>query len=137
MNSHLSSLFSRRQLKGLQKLGDVMMPAGNGFPSFSQTGCIQHVDIAMGSAHPDDVRDFGYLLLLLHYAPKPIVTWIVKLADQPDRFPEVLASQLRKLNIGIKGVVVSLYYSGKTGFGQTRSPLDVIEFSLTCKPLDQ
>jgi len=137
MSKHQSSLFTRRQLMGLQKLGNIVMPGGNGFPSFSQTGCIQHVDITMGSAHPDDVRDFGYLLLLFHYLPKLAVTWIIKLADQPDRFPEILASQLRKLNIGIKGVVVSLYYSGKTGFGQSLSPLDVIEFSLNCKSLDQ
>ena len=137
MSDFTSGLFTLKQLRGLQKLGDILMPAGHGFPSFSESGCIHQVDTAMGSAHPDDIRDFGFLLLLCYYAPVTVIRWIVSCADHAERFPNLLAIQFRKLNIGIKGVVVSLYYSGKVGIGQTGSPLDVIELKLTCKPLDQ
>lgn len=133
MNQLTSTLFSVRQLKGLQKLGDVIMPGGKEFPSFSETGCIAFVDTAMGSAHPDDIRDFGFLLLFFYVAPVKVIHWIVKLADNADYFPAAIATLLRKLNIGIKGVVVSLYYSGKTGLGITHNPLDTIDFSLTCE----
>ena len=133
MNQYTSSLFSVRQLKGLQKLGDVMMPGGQGFPAFSETGCLAYVDTAMGSAHPDDIRDFGMLLLFFYAAPITVIHWVLKLADNADRFPTAVAALLRKLNIGIKGVVVSLYYSGKTGLGVSHNPLDTIEFSLTCE----
>ena len=132
-NTHTSTLFSVRQLKGLQKLGDVMMPGGQGFPSFSETGSIAYVDTAMGSAHPDDIRDFGLLLLFFYVAPVPVIHWVVTLADNSERFPPGIAALLRKLNIGIKGVLVSLYYSGKPGLGVSQNPLDTIDFSLSCE----
>ena len=128
-----STLFSVRQLQGLQKVGDVMMPPGPNTPSFTEVGCINYVDTAMSAAHPDDIRDFGYLLNFFYIAPTPVIHWVLKLADHADRFPPVIAAQLRKLNIGIKGVVVSLYYSGKTRLGINESPLDAIDFSLTCE----
>lgn len=128
-----STLFSYRQLLGLQKLGDVMIPGDREFPAFSETGCLAYVDTAMGSAHPDDIRDFGFLLWFFYLAPTPLIRSVVWLADNAEQFPNAIAGLLRKLNIGLKGVVVSLYYSGKTGLSGGTSPLDIIEFSLTCE----
>lgn len=136
MTQNISHLFTVNQLKGLEKLGDIMMPANNEFPSFSESGCITDVDITMSSAHKDDIRDFGYLLLFCRYTPNALIRMIIQLADSADRFPNWIAPLLRKLNIGIKGVVVSLYYSGRQGFTQGDTALDVIDFNLTCDTSD-
>lgn len=136
MSPSTSTLFSVNQLKGLEKLGDIMMPSNQSFPSFSESGCIASVDTAMGSAHPDDIRDFGYFLLFCRYAPPALIKLIIQLADNANRFPTWLAPLLRTLNIGIKGVVISLYYSGQQGFRQGSTPLEAIDYSLTCDTTD-
>jgi hypothetical protein len=130
-----SELFSTKQISGLNKLGDIIMPENGEFPAFSKTGCAHHIDIAMMNAHPDDVRDFGFLLLFCYYSPAMMIRLILDCADNADRFPFFITPLLRKLNIGIKGVVVSLYYSGENGLSSnSKSTLDVIDFNLTCTP---
>ncbi|MEZ5504815.1 MAG: hypothetical protein R3F47_14705 [Gammaproteobacteria bacterium] len=130
-----STLFSVRQLNGLQKLGDVMLPANGEFPAFSATGCIERIDDLMGTAHPDDVRDFGLLLLVFHYLPPFVIDWIVRLADSADRWPAFIAPLLRQLNIGIKGVVLSLYYSGyQRTTSRAKNPLHAIDYQVHCAP---
>ena len=135
MSLGASSLFSVRQLQGLEKLGDVMLPGNQDFPSFSATGCIERIDDLMGTAHPDDVRDFGLLLLAIHYLPTIMVEWLVRLADGADRWPAFIAPLLRTLNIGIKGVVLSLYYSGyHRSTYQGKTGLDAIDYHVHCAP---
>lgn len=130
-----STLFSTRQLQGLCKLGDIVLPGQGAFPAFSSTGCVEHVDALLGTAHPDDVRDLGWLLLVIHYLPGFAVEWIVRLADSADRWPALLAPLLRTLNIGIKGVVFSLYYSGyHRATYQGKTGLDAIDYHVHCAP---
>jgi aldehyde dehydrogenase (NAD+) len=52
------------------------------------------------------------LLSLIRFLPRPAVRAIVWLADHHRSVPEPLAGVLRLLNIGVKGVVMTLYYSG-------------------------
>lgn len=135
MSLGASTLFNARQLSGLQKLGDILVPANGEFPAFSTTGCIERIDDLMGTAHPDDVRDFGLLLLAFHYLPVFVIEWIVRLADSADRWPALIAPSLRTLNIGIKGVVLSLYYSGYHRITyQGKTGLDVIDYHVHCTP---
>lgn len=138
MSLGASSLFTVRQLSGLQKLGDIMLPANGEFPAFSATGCIERIDDLMGTAHPDDVRDFGMLLLVFHYLPPFVIAWIVQLADSANRWPALIAPLLRTLNIGIKGVVFSLYYSGyHRATWQGRNGLAAIDYHVHCAPDQQ
>lgn len=135
MSLGASSLFSARQLNGLQKLGDIMLPANGEFPQFSTTGCIERIDDLMGTAHPDDIRDFGLLLLMMHFLPEFAVEWIVRLSDSAERWPAMIAPLLRTVNIGIKGVVFSLYYSGyhRTTY-QGKTGIDAIDYHVHCAP---
>lgn len=135
MSLGASSLFTTRQLSGLRKLGDIMLPPNGDFPAFSSTGCIERIDDLMGTAHPDDVRDFGLLLLVIHYLPAFAVEWIVRLADSADRWPSFIAPLLRMMNIGIKGVVFSLYYSGYHRASYTgKTGPEAIDYHVHCAP---
>lgn len=135
MSLGASSLFNAPQLSGLRKLGDIMLPANGDFAAFSSTGCIERIDDLMSTAHPDDVRDFGLLLQVCHYLPRFAVEWIVKLADNADRLPGFIAPLARTLNIGIKGVVVSLYYSGhRPATWRGKTGLDTIDYHVHCAP---
>lgn len=135
MSLGASSLFNARQLNGLQKLGDIVLPGYGEFPRFSDTGCIEHIDDLMSPAPPDDLKDLGKLLLVFHYLPTFAIEWILRLADGADRWPALIAPLLRTLNIGTKGVVFSLYYSGhhRTTY-QGKTGLDVIDYHVHCAP---
>ena len=135
MSLGASSLFSRRQLNGLIRIGDLMLPANGRFPAFSQTGCVERIDDLMGTAHPDDIRDLGLLLLVFNYLPTVMLRWILQLIDKTEQMPSFIAPLFRTLNIGIKGVVLSLYYSGYSRVTyQGPSALDAIDYQVHCAP---
>ena len=135
MSLGASSLFTQRQLSGLCRVGDLMMPANGKFPTFSQTGCIERIDDLMGTAHPDDIRDLGLLLLVFNYLPKFSLHWILQLIDKTEQMPGFIAPLFRTLNIGIKGVVFSLYYSGYSRVTyQGPTGLDAMDYQVHCAP---
>ncbi len=130
-----SELYSRQQLKGLNKLGDQMIPANEEFPSFSQTGCIEYIDTVMGAAHKDDQQAFGLLLWVLSYTPTLFIQWLLKLLDKTETLPPVMAGPFRLLNVSLRGVVYTLYYSNKTApFYRGNKVFDVIDYHVHCKP---
>lgn len=130
-----SELFSVRQLNGLQRVGDLLIPANGQFPAFSSTGSIERIDDLMGAAHPDDVRDFGYLLLVLNYLPVFVIRILLDLTSKTEQMPALIAPLFRQLNIGLKGVVFSLYYSGYQRATYTgANTLDVIDYHVHCAP---
>ena len=45
----MSLYLSQFELCGLNKVGDLVVPGGYGFPSFSETGCVNHVDDVMAA----------------------------------------------------------------------------------------
>ena len=58
----VSKYFSRNQLFGLLKAGDVILPGTDVSPSFSRIGCIDHVDRMAAYLSSDDL--FGLRMLL-------------------------------------------------------------------------
>ncbi len=116
-----SRYLNSRALTGLSRLGDVMLPGGEGMPRFSATGCLEHLDTLLQASHPDDVRDLGRLLWLVSLAPSVMLRGLLRLLDRAEQLPAPLAGGLRLLNVGLKGVILSLYYSGLTGTYYTDS----------------
>ena len=138
MSLGASSLFTQRQLNGLTRIGDLMLPANGRFPAFSQTGCIERIDDLMGTAHPDDIRDLGLLLLVFNFLPVFVLRWVLQLVDKAEQMPSFIAPIFRTLNIGVKGVVLSLYYSGYSRVTyQGKSALDAIDYEVHCAPDQQ
>lgn len=127
-----SSVLGRRALVAFNRLGDLMIPGGEGFPSFSETGCIAHIDDMMPHAPQDDVKSLNLLLTVLGYCPTFILRGIVWTTDRGRDWPEPVGTLVRMLDTGLRSVVVSLYFSGKSGGGfQGATPLDLIDYHLT------
>ena len=132
----MSKYLSQTELRGLSRLGDIVVPGGYGQPSFSQTGCVSHIDELMAATPPADVKDFKLLMKAFSIAPVFVIRGILKLVDKNNRFPEPIAGLLRLLSIGIKGVVFSLYYSNKTReFYQGPSVHESIGYHVHCEPI--
>ena len=110
----ISKYFSQNQLKGLLKAGDIILPGTDTSPSFSETGCINHIDRMAGFLNEDDLGGLHLLLGIFRWAPKWTIYLILTACNYSKRFPGFLGAGFRMLEIGIKGVIFSPYYSNLT-----------------------
>lgn len=110
-----SKYLSENQLKGLLKTGDVVLPGTTQSPSFSQTGCIHHVDRMAAYLSEEDLGGLRLVLGLFRWLPSQVISLIMAMAERNQYFPGPLGAGLRMLEIGIKGATMSLYYSNLTG----------------------
>mgnify|MGYP007059405198 FL=1 len=106
-SKHLSAW----QMKGLGKVGDVVVPGDDVLPSFTESGSIEHVDRMLDHMTDFDRDGVKALLTLLRCLPGPLIAAILWVVQQDRRLPGPLGAACRMVNIGIKGVVLSLYYS--------------------------
>jgi hypothetical protein len=115
MSAVQSEFLNQRQLNALERLGDLLLPGGEGFPTFSATGCLAHVDELLAATPAQDLRDLRLLLTLLSVFPGGLLKALLNMIEARERFPNSIAAPLRLLNLGLKGIIFSLYYSGLTG----------------------
>ena len=126
-----STYFSNSAIKGLTRIGNILIPGSGAFPSFSEFKCIDHIDEVLAFAPKDDIKDLGMVLGILSVFPNIILTWLVKLMANAHRNHGPVGSMLRLLNMGIRGIVFSLYYSDKPGNAYTgKNPDEMIGFTL-------
>lgn len=126
---YTSKFFNRNQLRGLLKTGDVVLPGTNKLPSFSQTGCIVHVDRMAAYLSADDLSSLRLILSIFHCSPKWLIRLVMTLATYNSRFPWLLGAGLRMLEIGLKGATMSLYYSDLVGTEYDRARVyEVLEW---------
>ncbi len=97
--------------RGLRRLGDVLIPGDGDMPSFSASGCAAHADHMLEHMYDDDRVGVVGALTLCAFLPRPIIRGLFAMTDRHKNAPEPIAGLLRMANIGIKGVVMTLYYS--------------------------
>jgi hypothetical protein len=134
-----SHFISSAQYRGLQKLGDGMCPGDDDFPSFSACGCGEHVDEILELMNPGDLAQLKQLLTAAAAMPAAGVQQLLKAAERSPHMSDSnpLAPTLRFLRLGLRGLVLSLYYSGRTGADHTGpSPLDVIGYEVSVHTAD-
>jgi len=126
-----STYFSKRAIKGLTRIGDILIPGSEEFPSFSAFECMDHIDDVLAFAPADDIKDLGMVLGIFSLLPKNILTWLVKQMANAHKNNGPAGNLLRQLNMGIRGIVFSLYYSEKPGFSyKGKNPDALIGFTL-------
>lgn len=99
------------QHRGLLKTGDILIPGDSDMPSFSRTGCAAFVDAIVESMSKKDRDGFLTLMAVFGILPGFIVHGILALTSRARGLPGVLGAPFRMLELGVKGVVMSLYYS--------------------------
>lgn len=106
-----SRFLGRRQLHGLDRLGDAMVPGEEDLPSFSRSGCAVAIDSVLQYLPPGDRKDLGLLLKILGLMPAFLVGGFVVLVERAGSLPGPLGTLLRFARIGTRGLVMSLYFS--------------------------
>lgn len=130
---NISNIFNGAQLKVIERIGDVMIPSADDFPSFSELGAIVGIDRVMAPAHPADIKDLGMLLHVLRFMPNFVIALIIKLAVSAHKSNSFISPLLRQLDIGLRGIIYSLYYADIKADNFTgKSPFDVMGFALDC-----
>jgi hypothetical protein len=111
-------LLTSRQYAGLLKVGDILIPGDNDLPPFSSTLCAVEADRMLAHMYPDDRAGVRMLLGIFGLLPRFLIHAVYWLTEQHASLPEFLAAPLRMANLGIKGVVMTLYYSD-VGIGRS------------------
>ena len=126
-----SKYLNQNALKGLTRIGDLLIPGDEEFPSFSAYMCMDHIDDLIAYAPQHDVKDLNMILAIFSFLPTGILRWLVKLMAKGHKLHGATGTLLRQLNIGIRGIVFSLYYSEKPGISyKAKNPTDMIGFTL-------
>ena len=122
---------SASQRRALRKLGDIYCPGDGDLPSFSASGCDQHAGVLLSNMNRSDLGQLKMLLSFLALLPRRLIAFLVARWESvdPNGKPGLVASNLRFLRLGVRGLVFSLYYSGRVGHrydGPT--PLDTLGY---------
>jgi hypothetical protein len=129
-----SRYLSGWQLRGLERLGDCYLPGTRTLPAFSATGSSAHIDEVLDGVDEADRRGLALLLTVLGATPLFLIRFLLILLDRHHRLPPPLAGPLRLLNLGLKGPVMTLYYSGLDGEGKSSGVHEAMGFELHCEP---
>jgi len=104
-------LLTPGQMAGLAKVGDVLIPGDGDFPSFSASACAREADRMLAHMNQADRDGVRLLLGVFRFLPRVVLRAIMAATDAHARVPEPLARLLRMVSLGVKGVVMTLYYS--------------------------
>lgn len=133
----MSKSLTPRQIRGLEKIGDIYFPGDGDMPSFSRCGCASHGDVAVEALPDEDRNSLKTLLGIIGIAPRFLARGLVLLAESGTNWPGPLGTAMRFLRLGLRGVVTTLYYSGETGPDYDGpSPLDVIGYKVNVYTAD-
>lgn len=103
---HLNAI----QIKGLNKLGNVVIPGDSQLPKFSDLQVSGEVDRMLDYMNEDDLAGLKMVLLVFGIIPAIFIRLILSISEKAEG-EGFIASQLRLVNIGLKGVPLTLYYS--------------------------
>ncbi len=106
-----SKYFSQQQLQVIKRIGDIFIPGDDLMPKFSECGFTDHIDRMVAFLPSSDVALLGLLTDTLRFLPDYFIVMLVKLTLSDRYFPGAVGANLRKLDIGLRGIIFSLYYS--------------------------
>ena len=127
-----SKHFNSKQIKALDKLGDLMAPGDIDFPSFSKLKVSEHIDMVLDTVTPEDLEDLKLLFTVLSFLPSFAIGLFVSTIELLAKIPGSIGALPRMIMLGLKGIVMSLYYSGLKGEDvQSKNAHEVIGFGVS------
>lgn len=129
----MANFFSTRATKGLLKVGEIYCPKNGDFPSFSEAAGTPYLNSLAANVPEDDFSSLNLVLAIFSFLPKGILNWIIEACTNAQNNPSdgIIPSTLRQLNIGLRGLCYSIYYSEFTNPNyKGKKPLEVIDYQL-------
>lgn len=137
IKKNASKHFGSLQLKSLNKLGDILIPGDHEFPSFSKLGCVEHFDRIADYMPEGDRNDLKLLLTVFYFIPKPLLGFKMRVLEWMFDHDVPMPGVFRLIRLGVRGLVMSLYYSGATGDAyREKTPDALLDFSVNVYTAD-
>ena len=108
---------SPRELKGFLKVADILACGDNEFPKFSDTNFYNKIDYILEELPKEDSEGIKLLFNIFSFLPSFFIKYFLLLTENPWG-PSIIKDNLIKINIGLKGIVFTIYYSRLPGEGE-------------------
>ncbi|MBI1320444.1 MAG: hypothetical protein GC168_16075 [Candidatus Hydrogenedens sp.] len=132
-----SDYMNESELRALNRVCDCFMPRNGEHPSFSDLGCIQHIDLFLPYVPEPDLKDLKMLLGMLAVLPGFVTTFVVWASQKGQGWFEPLGTLMRKLDYGFRSIALALYYSGLASDEYAgKTPLEIIGFEVSAVHCD-
>lgn len=127
----MSKILSKSALRTINRMGDIVLPKTSEFPSFSETGCLEHIDDIIVYAPKEDISGLNMVLGILSVFPDSFLKMIIRNMQSSHSKNGSLSFIFRQLDFGLKGIIFTCYYSGKTGKSyKGKNPHDIIGYKI-------
>lgn len=130
-----STILNSRQSRAVQKIGDIYCPRTDSFPSFSELGVIEHIDILLAEIPEQDLKDLKMLLGILGFMPSFVIWLLIAGIEKGKDLGTPLGAIIRMIRFGFRGIIFSLYYSGLKGSQSSvsQTPMDLVGYRIQMK----
>ena len=127
----MSQILSKAAIKGVNRLGDIIIPGIEDLPSYSEFGGVEHVDDLLKYAPSSDIGDLNLILAILSFMPSFVLKWVVAKMTRSHHGGNGMSVIFRQLDLGLKGIILSTYYTEKGGSNyQGVRPLDRVGYKI-------
>lgn len=125
--------FSKSALKGLTKMGNYYCPQNGEFPAFEQSAGLYKLNDLVANVPEDDFSALSMVLAIISFLPDFMVKWLVGVLERSATNPSdgIVAASLRQLNLGVRGLCYSVYYSEFSNPAyKGKTPLQLMDYQL-------
>lgn len=120
-------------IKGLSKIGDIILPKNGDFPSYSEVADTNALSMIIKNAPTEDISSLNLVLSIFAFLPNFILKWVVKKMENSLSDPStgLIATTFRQLQLGLRGLLFSTYYSEFVRKDYTgKTPLQILDYKL-------
>lgn len=104
----------KSHIKGLHKLGKVIIPDQPGYPTFAEVKPEKQINRMVDYMYEDDRGAILVILSLFSVLPLFVIRWKILFIDWGAKMSGIIGAPFKMLQIGLKGLVFTLYYSDFT-----------------------
>ena len=125
--------FSKRAIKGLCRLGDIIVPGDEEFPIYSKVAGTHKLNDMVQYAPDEDIELLGFLLTILSFMPGFVLRWLIKSMGAATRESKsgIIPATFRQLDLGIRGLVFSTYYTELTNPDyKGKTPFEIMGYEI-------
>jgi hypothetical protein len=108
------TVFTKSHLKGVEKLGRVVIPDNSDFPAFSDIQSEKYLNRMIDYMYDDDRSAILVILKLFSIMPLFKIRWTMSLIETGSKWQGMLGAPFRMLQIALKGLIFTVYYSDVT-----------------------
>lgn len=112
----MTEIVSPQQIQGLKKIGNLIIPGDETFPSFAQIFNHANLTYVLEQMPSDDLKDLKLLLNFFYYCPIVGLKLLLFIIEQAATFSPGFTRYwpginiFRLIRVGLRGICFTLYY---------------------------